>query len=531
MRFMVKSAIEIKESVNRHIGRDGGRMLPEAFLKRMQEMLGEEYPAFLESLGRESYHALRLNALKTGADGRSAAEKYGVATTGPESAGTFDVGGPGDGGSGDGRTGDGKAGTGEFGFGRLTKVPWAENGYYYEAEDQPGKHPFHAAGVYYIQEPSAMAPAELLEVQPGERVLDLCAAPGGKSTQIAAKLRGQGFLLCNEIHSARAKILSENIERMGVVNACVTNESPARLAEAFPEYFDRVLVDAPCSGEGMFRRNEAACGEWSPENVRLCAERQDEILDCAAQMLRPGGRLVYSTCTFAPEEDEGSVSRFLQRHPEFEILPIDKKRLGLEGCDGFSACAEAASYGLENTLRMAPHRIRGEGHFAAALRKAGSLTEGLRVNAAGGIIKAVSERELGEFPQFCRDNLRPDKSGSPRYIKFGENIYLIPADMPDLKGLRVLRPGLHMGELKKNRFEPSHALALALSPQTAAHVWNLTASSPEALAYLSGGTFPAEGEKGWYLICVDGFGIGWGKLAGGIMKNHYPKGLRVMGGN
>lgn len=544
-------------------------MLPEAFLKRMQGMLGEEYQEFLESFEREQYHALRLNALKKGADGRSAAELGGVTESydmAAEVCGQAFVRG----------AASGEEETAVFlDFAHLTKVPWSENGYYYEAGDQPGRHPFHAAGVYYIQEPSAMAPVELLGVQPGERVLDLCAAPGGKSTQIAAKLKGQGFLLCNEIHPARAKILSENIERMGVVNACVTNETPARLAEVFPEYFDRVLVDAPCSGEGMFRKNDAACEEWSPENVHMCAERQDEILDCAAGMLRGGGRLVYSTCTFAPEEDEGSVSRFLRRHPEFRLLPVDimeteKERLGLKGCDGVPAYVEKPAPGLEGTLRMAPHRIKGEGHFAAVLQKEGSMPEGLRRSAVSGNVKGVSEKELGEFPQFCRENLRgvgqaalagqnvpemsvpasdlsvPEMSvpaSAPsvpemletaasgmsdvsRYIRFGDNIYLVPADMPGLKGLKVLRPGLHLGELKKNRFEPSHALALALSPQDVAHVWNLRADSPEAAAYLNGQTFSAEGEKGWYLICVDGFGIGWGKLAGSIMKNHYPRGLR-----
>ena len=348
-------------------------MLPEAFMKRMQEMLGEEYQEFSDSFEREQYHALRLNALKKGADGRSAAEICGMAGD----CGAMS-----------------KAGhiAGSFDFAHLTKVPWAENGYYYQAGDQPGRHPFHAAGVYYIQEPSAMAPVELLGVQPGERVLDLCAAPGGKSTQIAAKLKGRGFLLCNEIHPARAKILSENIERMGVVNACVTNEAPARLAGFFPEYFDRVLVDAPCSGEGMFRKNDAACEEWSPENVHMCAERQDEILDCAAGMLCAGGRLVYSTCTFAPEEDEGSVSRFLRRHPEFRLMPVDimeaeKGRLGLKGCDGVPAYVEEAAPGLEGTLRMAPHRISGEGHFAAVLQKAGSLPEGFR--RSGGVFSIL----------------------------------------------------------------------------------------------------------------------------------------------
>ncbi len=586
-----------------------GSMLPEKFLERMQRMLGEEYGAFLESFGQERYQALRLNPLKLGADGRSAAEALGggrclppAGSSGepvpktdsllsPESERTLSP----EGGSpllpkGESPLSPGAGGAKDFAH--LAKVPWAENGYYYQPGDQPGKHPYHEAGLYYIQEPSAMAPAELLEVQPEERVLDLCAAPGGKSTQIAAKLQGRGVLFCNEIHSARAKILSENIERMGICNACVTNEPPERLAEFFPEYFDKILVDAPCSGEGMFRKNDAACGEWSQENVALCAERQDGILDCAARMLRPGGRLVYSTCTFAPEEDEGSVGRFLQRHGEFSVLPADKAGLGLweaagsgetigsdravcsgetiggdrAVCSGnaigsdrtagscktiggndaagnrAAACDKALdevpewfpgeASGLKGTLRLWPHRIKGEGHFAAVLQKAGDVPQGYSGSAVNGTIKGLSEKELEkltEFREFCDDMLRfsmPHFKAPAVYIRFGDNLYLVPEGMPSLKGLKVLRPGLHLGEIKKGRFEPSHALALALAPKDAAHIWNMAYGDSRIRDYLRGGTFPAEGEKGWYLICVDGFSIGWGKLAGGIMKNHYPRGLR-----
>lgn len=469
-------------------------MLPEAFLNRMRQMLDGEYDAFLQTFGEERYQALRLNALKRNAEGKTAAEVYGLCPGGKEV---------------------------QTCFARLSPVPWAENGYYYDPSDQPGKHPCHEAGIYYIQEPSAMAPAELLGVQPGDRVLDLCAAPGGKSTQLAAKLKGEGFLLCNEIHPARAKILSENVERMGIQNACVTNETPARLAESFSGFFDKILVDAPCSGEGMFRKNEAACEEWSPENVRLCAERQDEILGCAAKMLRPGGRLVYSTCTFSEEEDEGSIRRFLERHPEFDVAAVDGAAMGLGDCEG----------NLGGTVRLWPHKIKGEGHFAAALVKEGELPEGWHGSVAGiGTEKTVPEKELGEYFSFCRETLKGTVGqavGGAQYIRFGDNLYLAPRDMPGLKGLKVLRPGLHLGEIKKNRFEPSHALALALSPGDAVHVWNLKSEEAAAAAYLNGQTFPAEGEKGWYLICVDGFSLGWGKLAGGIMKNHYPKGLRV----
>lgn len=506
----------------------GESMLPEAFLERMQQMLGEEYGDFLETFAQEKYQALRINVLKLRA------------------ARIFPAWQP-----------------------HLSKVPWTENGYYYEAEESPGKHPYHDAGMYYIQEPSAMAPAEFLAAQPGERVLDLCAAPGGKSTQIAAGMRGDGILFCNEINSSRAKILSENIERMGICNACVLNETPERLAECFPEYFDRILVDAPCSGEGMFRKNDAACEEWSPENVAMCAHRQDGILDCAARMLRPGGRLVYSTCTFAPEENEGSISRFVRRHEEFIIVNIsaaEKERRGLTGCDGRAEYIDDPVPGLEGTLRLWPQRIKGEGHYVAVLQKAEEQWPGSRnqqeyqkqsaLGPAEGIVRKVPEDLAG----FVCDNLRSSAAGEkegckkqsgkgdlvqsdmegmlyalgemtglagkPQMIGFGDNLYLIAEDMPSLKGLKVLRPGLHLGELRKNRFEPSHALALALQPSQAVHKWNLDSGGRLIRAFLNGETFPAEGEKGWYLICVDGFGIGWGKLTGGVMKNHYPRGLR-----
>lgn len=523
-------------------------MLPQSFLDRMQKLLGEEYEAFLAAYEQEKYQALRLNALKKNANGKSAAELLGVLHN---SAGGM---------NGSVSQTDSRkiAWEPDTGFAHLSRVPWAENGYYYEASDQPGKHPYHEAGVYYIQEPSAMAPAELLEVQPGERVLDLCAAPGGKSTQIAAKLNGEGFLLCNEINPARAKILAENVERLGIVNAYVTNETPKHLAEVFPEYFDRILVDAPCSGEGMFRKNEAACEEWSTEGIALCAERQDGILDCAARMLKPGGRLVYSTCTFAPEENEGSISRFLERWPEFRLIPIEKEGLGLTGCDGSEAylndnlrqmpewqrnasqqrqeqqwnSSQSAADCLEYTLRLWPQKIKGEGHFAAVLQKAGELPEGYLSSSLNGYVTGVSDKELGEYPQFCRETfgekeLPLGQHRQATYIKFGDHIYLVSSQMPSVKGLKVLRPGLHIGTLKKSRFEPSHALALALSPKTVKYIWNLDSGENTVRAYLNGQTFPAEGEKGWYLICVDGFSIGWGKLAGGIMKNHYPRGLRI----
>lgn len=453
-------------------------MLPEEFLVRMQSMLGEEYEDFLSSYDQERYLALRVNTLK--------AEKDAFVEQSPF---------------------------------HLEQVPWAENGFYYEGADQPGKHPYHEAGVYYIQEPSAMLPGQLLGALPGERILDLCAAPGGKTTQIAAAMQGEGILVSNEIHPARAKILSENVERMGIRNCLVTNETPQRLAEIFPDYFDRIMVDAPCSGEGMFRKKEEACEQWSKENVSMCAARQDEILDCAAVMVRPGGRLVYSTCTFAPEEDEGSVERFLQRHPKF--LLVEDRRLW-------------------------PHKVKGEGHYAAVLQRTGQVSEDYQCCSTNGMERGISlsaagsscgrgsrsggglEKEYADFLAFEKESLRKGilEKFSGTYLRFGEQLYLCPPGMPAIKGLKVLRPGLHLGTIKKNRFEPSHALALALRPEDVMFSLDLSSDGSKIRDYLNGMTFPARGEKGWYLITVDGYSIGWGKLAGGVMKNHYPKGLR-----
>ena len=367
-----------------------------------------------------------------------------------------------------------------------------------------------------------MAPAAYLEAQPGERVLDLCAAPGGKSTQIAAAMGGEGLLISNEIHPARAKILSENIERMGIRNGMVINESPQSLAKIFESYFDRIMVDAPCSGEGMFRKNTDACEEWSPENVENCAMRQQEILICAAFMLCPGGRIVYSTCTFAPEENEGTISRFLEEHPEFHMVEVPLY-------EGMSPArpewTKHPAKDLQSGIRLFPHKLHGEGHFLAVLEKDGEVSDTYRGYCANGVQKSLNEKDIREYLDFCKENLKKAPQGI--YLKFGDQLYIAPEGMPATKGMKVLRPGLHLGTMKKNRFEPSHALALALSADEVVHSMDLPAEDLRVRAYLNGQTFSAEGEKGWYLITVDGYSIGWGKLAGGVMKNHYPKGLRI----
>lgn len=428
-------------------------MLPEAFLQRMEAQLGSEYPAFLESLERPRAVALRFNPLK-----------------GERPVLPF-VGAP---------------------------VPWEPEGFYYDPQTRPGLHVYHEAGVYYLQEASAMAPVALLDPKPGERVCDLCAAPGGKTTQIAGRMLGQGFLVCNEINPKRAKILSRNIERMGVANALVTNEHPETLASRFPGFFDRVLVDAPCSGEGMFRKEEAAVTDWSQETVQMCARRQREILDSAARLVRPGGRLVYSTCTFAPEEDEETVAAFLKAHPEFTPEPVEAP---------WFVPGENASY------RMWPHKLLGEGHFAAVLRKTQGESE--------DIPACPGEKCPKAWESFAKelDITLPEGKA----VSFGQSLYWAPMELPELNRLKVLRPGLELGTERKGRFEPAHALALWL--KTCAVTESFPPESPEMKAYLHGDVVPS-GKKGWCLVQAGGYAIGWGKGDGSVLKNHYPKGLR-----
>ena len=428
-------------------------MLPEAFLERMKNQLGQEYEAFLQSLERPRAVALRYNPLK----GDAPAMDFTQAN-----------------------------------------VPWEPLGFYYDPEARPGLHPYHEAGVYYLQEASAMAPVALLDPQPGERVLDLCAAPGGKTTQIAGRMLGEGFLLCNEINPKRAKILSRNIERMAVSNALVTNEHPERLAARFPGFFDRVLVDAPCSGEGMFRKEEAAITDWSQETVEMCARRQAEILHSAAQMLKPGGRLVYSTCTFAPEEDEMAVAAFLESHPEFSPEILD------------APWFEAVENGGH---RLWPHKLLGEGHFAAVLRKNGG-EEGNTVPMAG-------EKLPKEWASFAKDLKITLPKG--KAVSFGQNLFLAPEELPDMKGLKVMRPGLELGEMKKGRFEPAHALALWL--RDCANAVSFPAESREIREYMHGNVLSGN-IKGWCLVKAGDYSLGWAKGDGNQLKNHYPKGLR-----
>lgn len=423
--------------------------LPEQFLKRMKERLGKEYPAFLASYEKPPYKALRVNTLKV-----SSEDFLDIAP---------------------------------FPLGEQTD--WEENGFYIE-EEKAGSYKEHFAGLYYAQEPSAMCVGELTAACKKGRVLDLCAAPGGKTTQVAAQMKGDGILISNEIDAGRAKILSQNVERMGIKNCAVTNASPFQLAEKYPAYFDLVLVDAPCSGEGMFKKEPEAIPHWSENNVALCAARQKEILNCAADMVAGGGCIVYSTCTFSEEEDERQTRAFSERHPDFV---------------------------LEEEHKLYPHEVKGEGHYCARLRKAGGETKSakpypVRRNAQAN--KAFSE--------FAKEFFVSPPQGEVTTLGDGR-MYLVPAGMPAV-GVRTLRLGVELGEFDGKIFKPAHALAMSVKRQEVKRFVSL--SPEECERYLSGEVLNKEAGNGW---CVVGFGdypLGLAKAVNGVIKNRLPKGLR-----
>ncbi len=511
-----------------------GCVLPPAFLSRMEAVLGEEYAAFADSFARVLRPSLRINLLKCDA---------------------------------------GHAGTVVPFLGE--PVAWQAAGFYYgdaaTAADggtptvRPGKHPLHEAGVYYIQEASAMLPASLCPPAKGERVLDLCAAPGGKASQLAAALDGEGLLVANEIHKGRAAVLSQNMERMGVRNAVVTSASPDELVPHFRHFFHKIVVDAPCSGEGMFRREADAVTMWSPENVAMCAARQAGILDAAAEMLAEGGYLTYSTCTFAPEENEGTVMDFLLRHPDFEVVPstasdvVSAGAAGLldgghpEWLTGYDRYPAEIREAVRATYRVLPHHAEGEGHFAALLRKKGSGAPFEAYDTASQKRRTRSEKDTygkgksdaeatayALFSDFCREVF----GHLPTWVEgrvpclFGERLYLAPVELGKtadeirtrLRGISVLRTGISAGtvtgQARNIRFEPDHALALAAPTADTGTRGYMPLSEEETLAYLHGETVPAPNEKGYHIMTYLGFPLGWGKASGGMMKNHYPKGLR-----
>lgn len=457
--------------------------LPIEFEKKMKAFLGNEWDDFLYSYDNNRFQALRFNTLKV----QSPEERMRILKT--------------------------------LKISSDKKVSWANEAYYFDENVRPGKHPYHEMGLYYIQEPSAMSAAALLAPKPGMRVLDLCAAPGGKSTQLATYLGDSGLLVSNEINTQRSRILSQNIERMGIKNAIVTNEDSFVLASHFPGFFNAIQVDAPCSGEGMFRKLPEAIEQWSMENVAICAARQKEILDNAAVMLKLGGTIVYSTCTFSKEENEDVIEYFLEKHPDFT---------------------------LEEMERFWPHKVDGEGHFVAKLVRRGSVDTGFKSDRQTKKIKNNKNRKNETKPALTKENMKllsefldetisDDMAAlikNSRLVMFGEQLYRLPDMEVDIKGLKVQRAGLHIGEFKKQRFEPSHSLALALKLSEAKNVVKLTCDNPQTIGFFNGQSVmlsdeqAAECKKGWALVCVDGYPAGWGKVNGTQVKNHYPKGLR-----
>ena len=451
--------------------------LPIEFEKKMKAFLGDEWDDFLYSYDNNRFQALRFNTLKV----QSPEERMRILKT--------------------------------LKISSDKKVSWANEAYYFDENVRPGKHPYHEMGLYYIQEPSAMSAAALLAPKPGMRVLDLCAAPGGKSTQLATYLGDSGLLVSNEINTQRSRILSQNIERMGIKNAIVTNEDSFVLASHFPGFFNAIQVDAPCSGEGMFRKLPEAIEQWSMENVAICAERQKEILDNAAVMLKPGGTIVYSTCTFSKEENEDVIEYFLERHPDFT---------------------------LEEMERFWPHKVDGEGHFVAKLVRRGCVDTDLKAdrktkknknskNRKNETKPALTKENMKLLSEFLDETISEDVAAwikNSRLVMFGEQLYRLPDMEVDIKGLKVQRAGLHIGEFKKQRFEPSHSLALALKLNDAKNLVKLTCDNPQTIGFFNGQSVmlsdeqAAECKKGWALVCVDGYPAGWGKVNGAQVKNN-----------
>jgi NOL1/NOP2/sun family putative RNA methylase len=458
--------------------------IPDAFFERMQALLGEEFPAFLEAFNQPPVSGLRVNTLKL-----LPQEFKSISPI------------------------------------ELVPVPWCASGFQTLNEEKagsPGKHPYHAAGLYYIQEPSAMAVVEALNPQPGDRVLDLAAAPGGKATHLAARLQGQGVLVANEIHPRRVWILAENLERWGARNVAITNETPGRLAGRLAGYFDKVLVDAPCSGEGLFRRQPEARSEWSPEHVEGCAVRQATILESAARLVRPGGHLAYATCTFTAQENEAQIARFLETHPDFELVSIPENAGFQPGLPEWAG--RSAPQALKHTIRLWPHRLPGEGHFIALLaRREGAEKTFSRARKPE---KApVRSREL--FSKFAQENLVSFQVDILP-TQFGSYLYNVPTGMPDFGNLNVIHPGWWLGSVRKGRFEPAHSLAIGLKASQSNRRLDLSSGEPARVrAYLRRESLETGSQgKGWTLVTVDGFPLGWGKWVGDVLKNYYPRGLR-----
>lgn len=458
-------------------------VLPAAFEEKMKSLLGEDYDNYIACYEDKRWYGLRVNTKKISVEEFQKISPW-----------------------------------------KLTPIPWIENGFYYDGDiDSPAKHPYYFAGLYYLQEPSAMTPANRLPIEPGDKVLDVCAAPGGKATELGARLCGEGVLVANDISSSRAKGLLKNIELFGIGNVLVLSEEPGKLEEYFPEYFDKILIDAPCSGEGMFRKEKKMVKAWEEHGPEFFAKIQRGIVVQAAHMLKPGGMMLYSTCTFDSLENEKTIEYLLEQFPEFHICDIGP----YEGfAEGMPEVTESKNADLSKTVRIWPQRMHGEGHYVALLQKGEESAPKVQLKKKGNASKPAEEL-LDFFKSVSWDM---DWS---RLDIHGERVYYMPEDLPNVKGIRFLRTGLLLGELKKKRFEPSQAFAMCLKQEEYMYTISLDIEDDRVIKYLKGETIDVDDlvgakDKGWYLICVDKYPLGWGKLAGGSVKNKYLPGWRWM---
>lgn len=454
--------------------------LPEKFITRMEILLKDEWQELLRAWEGPAFQGLRVNTLKIGIK-------------------EFEVKAP---------------------F-SLKPVPWAPEGFYISGQERPAKHPYYYAGLFYLQEPSAMAPVVCLGIEPGDKVLDLCAAPGGKSTQIAARLKGQGLLVSNDNNQERAKALVWNLERWGAPNVVVTNEEPERLSGCFRNYFNKILVDAPCSGEGMFRKDERAVKSWEEYSSKNCSVMQKDILGQAAEMLLPGGKILYSTCTFSPEENEEIIAEFLDKHPEFTVEELPQGYGWAPGRPDWLDGQNLKKDELYKARRLWPHKISGEGHFMALLKKNAAAKNGESEDCIN-----MADEKIPALSSFLEENLNEPLKG-PFSVQ-GNYVYQYPAGLPSLKGLRAPRPGWFVGMIRNNRFEPSQALAMGLKKSAATRSVSFALGDTEVEHYLKCETLMIGGEKGWTLVCLEDFPLGWGKQTGDYIKNYYPPSWRIM---
>ncbi len=443
--------------------------LPESYLQKMQDLLKDEYEDYLAAMQRPHVNSIRINTNKI------SAEEFMKISPFP-----------------------------------LEPVPWCAEGFYVPDDARPGVHPYYYAGLYYIQEASAMMPASVLPVDPGDIILDACAAPGGKTTALAARLNNTGLLVSNDISASRQNATLKNTERFGIRNAYVISSDLRDLADKYPHYFDKILVDAPCSGEGMFRRDPALITSWLERGNAYYTDIQKDILSAAVTMLKEGGMILYSTCTFDPSEDEAVIRSVMEQHPELVLLPAENRS---------PLFAPGIGSGMEACMRLYPHRLKGEGHFGALLQKKGRKESGPAAKLQGDVIRNDS------FHEFMK-HVSMDMSQAVLKQQ-GDRIYLLPDTAFVHDSVRVIRSGLLLGTLKKGRFEPSQHLAYALKKEEFDQCISFAADDVRVDKYLRAETVTAdESHDGWVLVCTDGYPLGFGKMSGCTIKNKLEKGYR-----